>query len=128
MDQSVSYLAQLREFAKANARTIFILGFLLLLLQDVFGTHGVVAMRRSQQEAAQIGKEIKQLNDENKELDQQVKDLKSDPQTIEKIARTEGGLARPGEVIFKVAPPKSGDSTRNTNVPDSSSAPAKQSP
>ncbi|MFZ0036652.1 MAG: septum formation initiator family protein [Candidatus Acidiferrales bacterium] len=128
MDPSVGYLAQLREFVKANARTIFILGFVLLLLQDVFGTHGVVAMRRSQKEASQIRQEIQQLNDENKQLDERVKDLKSDPQTIEEIARKDVGLARPGEYIFKVTPPPSGDSTRNPNSPDPSPAPAKQSP
>jgi cell division protein FtsL len=127
VDQSVGYFARLREFAKANARTIFILGFLLLLLQDVFGTHGVVAMRRSQQEAAQIGKEIKQLDDENKQLDQRVKELKSDPHAIEEIARKDVGLARPGDIIFKVTP-QSGDVSRNLNPPGSSSAPAKQSP
>ena len=127
MDQSVGYFARLREFAKANVRTIFILGFVLLLLQDVFGTHGVVAMRRSQQEAAQIGKEIKQLDDENKQLDQRVKELKSDPHAIEEIARKDVGLARPGDIIFKVTP-QSGDASRNLNPPDSSSAPAKQSP
>ena len=127
MDQSVGYFARLREFAKANARTIFILGFVLLLLQDVFGTHGVVAMRRSQQEAAQIGKEIKQLDDENKQLDQRVKELKSDPHAIEEIARKDVGLARPGDIIFKVTR-QSGDTSRNLNPPDSSSAPAKQSP
>ncbi len=127
MDPSVGYLAQLREFVKANARTIFILGFVLLLLQDVFGTHGVVAMRRSQKEASQIRQEIQQLNEENKQLDERVKDLKSDPQTIEEIARKDVGLARPGEYIFKVAPPSS-EATRNSNSPDSSPAPAKQSP
>jgi len=128
VDQSIGYLARLREIVKDNARTIFILGFVLLLLQDVFGTHGVVAMRRSQQQAAQIGKEIKQLNDENKQLDQQVKDLKSDPETIERIARSENGLARPGEIIFKVSPSKSADTSRNAHAPDTTSAPAKQSP
>ena len=127
MDQSVGYFARLREFAKANVRTIFILGFVLLLLQDVFGTHGVVAMRRSQQEAAQIGKEIKQLDDENKQLDQRVKELKSDPHAIEEIARKDVGLARPGDIIFKVTP-QSGDTSRNLNPPGSPSAPAKQSP
>jgi cell division protein FtsL len=127
VDQSVSYVARLREFVRTNARTIFLLGFVLLLLQDVFGTHGVVAMRRSQKEAAQIQQEIKQLNDENKQLDQRVKDLKSDPHAIEEIARQDLRLARPGEFIFNV-PAKSGDSTRTANPADSSPAPAKQSP
>jgi cell division protein FtsB len=33
-----------------------------------------------------------------------VKSLKTDPQAIERIAREEMGLARPGEYIFKTAP------------------------
>jgi cell division protein FtsB len=125
VDQSVSYFARLREFARANARAIFLMGFVLLLLQDVFGTHGVLAMRRSQKEAAQIRQEIKQLNDENKQLDQRVKDLKSDPQTIEEMARKDMGLARPGEVIFKVVP-QTGDTSHNVNPADSSISTGKQ--
>jgi cell division protein FtsB len=35
-------------------------------------------------------------------LEQEVKDLKSDPRLIEKIAREEGLLARPGEVIIRI--------------------------
>jgi cell division protein FtsB len=124
VDSSVSYAARLREFAKANVRTIFLIGFVLLALQDIFGTHGVVAMRKSQKEAAQIRDEIKQLNDENHQLDQRVKDLKSDPQAVEEIARQDMGLARPGEYIFKVSP-KSADASGSagTTVPDASSTP-----
>lgn len=122
MAQPVGYVERLREFVKANARAIFLIAFALLLLQDVFGTHGVVAMRRSQKEAAQIREEIKQLSEENKQLDQRVKDLKSDPQTIEEIARHDMGLARPGEYIFKV-PPQSLDAPRSAGPADSASTP-----
>jgi cell division protein FtsB len=123
VDSSVSYAARLREFAKANVRTIFLIGFVLLALQDIFGTHGVVAMRKSQKEAAQIRDEIKQLNDENRQLDLRVKDLKSDPQAVEEIARQDMGLARPGEYIFKVAP-KSPDASgsQGPSSPNNSSA------
>jgi cell division protein FtsB len=125
VDQPVGYIARLQEFVKTNARAIFLIGFVLLALQDVFGTHGVVSMRRSQKEAAQIRQEIDQLNEENRQLDQRVKDLKSNPQAIEEIARQDMGLARPGEYIFKVAP-KSADSPQNSGAPDPSSAPAKK--
>ncbi len=125
MDQPVGYIARLQEFIKTNARAIFLIGFVLLALQDVFGTHGVVSMRRSQKEAAQIRQEINQLNEENRQLDQRVKDLKSDPAAIEEIARHDMGLARPGEYIFKVAP-KSADSSQNSSAPDPSSVPAKK--
>ena len=69
------------------------------LLQDIFGTHGVLAMRRSQAEARKIQQEINQLDDENKKLQNHVKDLKSDPGTMEGIARDDFGLARPGELV-----------------------------
>jgi len=81
-----------------------LLGLLLLALvvHDIFGTHGYLAMRHTQQEINKVRADIDQLNKENLKLEQQVKELKSDPHKIEKIARDELGLARPGEVIIKI--------------------------
>ena len=81
-----------------------LLGLLLLalLVHDIFGTHGYLAMRRTQQEIQKVRTNINQLNRENAQLEEEVKELKSDPHKIEKIARDELGLARPGEVILKV--------------------------
>lgn len=81
-----------------------LLGFLLLALvvHDIFGTHGYLAMRRTQQEIKKVNANIEQLNKENVKLEEDVKELKSDPRKIEKIARDELGLARPGEVIIKI--------------------------
>ena len=81
-----------------------LLGLLLLALvvHDIFGAHGYLAMRRTQQEINKVKANIDQLNRENIQLEQQVKELKSDPHKIEKIARDELGLARPGEVIIKI--------------------------
>ena len=104
MDQPVKFAAQVRGFLHAHLRELLLIGLVLLGLQDIFGTHGVLAMRRSQKEAEQIQTEIKQLNDENRLLEDHVKDLKSDPAAIEKIAREDMGLARRGEYIFKLAP------------------------
>lgn len=61
-------------------------------------------MRRSQAEARKIQQEINQLDAENKKLQNHVKDLKTDPSTMECIAREDFGLARPGELIFKTQP------------------------
>lgn len=103
MDQRVmSFGMQLRRFFRENAAAFLWTGLALLVVQDVFGTHGVLSMRRSQREAAEIRKEIQKLNDENRQLQDRVRDLKSDPQAIEEIARKEMGLARPGELIFKL--------------------------
>jgi len=75
-----------------------------LLLHDVFGPHGFLAMRRQKQEVQKLHDEIQKLNEENRRLVDEVKALKTDPKAIERIAREEMGLARPGELIFKLPP------------------------
>jgi|SRR5271157_1356527 len=74
----------------------------VLLVHDMFGTHGFLAMHRKQQELQKAKIELERLNTENSALEGEVKDLNTDPQTIEKIAREELGQARPGEVIIKL--------------------------
>jgi cell division protein FtsB len=73
-----------------------------LLVHDVFGTHGFLAMRRTQAEIERVQKDINRINKENIQLAEEVKALKSDPRTIEKIAREDLGLAKDGEVIIKI--------------------------
>ena len=100
----VSFFVQMRDFLHRNSTWLLVAALILLVLQHLFGTHGVLAMRRSQKEAAAVQREIQQLNDENQKLQNRVQSLKSDPATIERIAREEMGLARPGEYIFKLQP------------------------
>ncbi len=92
------------------------LGF--LVIHDIFGAHGVLAMRRTQQEASQIRQEIQRLDEENRKLQDRVKELKTDPSAIEGIAR-DMGLARPGEFIFKL-PARPGDPSNATLKPQKS--------
>jgi cell division protein FtsL len=103
-ESTMSFADQLRDFFRRNASWFLAGAITLLLLQDIFGTHGVLAMRRAQKEAVSVQKEIDQLNEENQQLQDRVKSLKTDPEAIERIAREEMGLARPGEYIFKTAP------------------------
>ncbi len=74
----------------------------VLLVHNVFGAHGFLAMHQKQKEIEKVKTQIERLNKENAALEGDVKDLKTDPQTIEKIAREELGQARPGEVIIKL--------------------------
>lgn len=103
-----------QRFFRRNARYFFALAFFLLLLQDVFGTHGLVAMRRSKIQIQAVQAQIQQLDQENQELQQRIHSLRTDPAAIEKIARDRMGLARPGEMIFQ--------------IPDSPNSRAPQSP
>jgi len=75
---------------------------LALLVHDVFGAHGFLAMRRTRAEIEKVQKDIERINKENIQLAEEVKALKSDPRTIEKIAREDLGLAKDGEVIIKI--------------------------
>jgi cell division protein FtsB len=81
-----------------------LLGLLLfaLVVHDIFGAHGYLAMRRTRQEIKKVNADIRRLDKENVQLQEEVKELKSDPRKIEKIARDELGLAKPGEVIIKI--------------------------
>lgn len=91
-----------QSFLRRNGRFFFALAFFLLLLQDVFGAHGLVAMHRSKKQIEDVQTEINQLGQENQELQQRIQKLKTDPSAIEKIARDRMGLARPGELIFRM--------------------------
>jgi cell division protein FtsB len=102
-------------YLRQNARQILGLALFALLVHDVFGPHGFIAMRRTQKEIEQIREQIGKVNDENKTLTEQVNSLKTDPKSIERIAREEMGLARPGELIFKIPDTgKSSDSQKHT--------------
>jgi cell division protein FtsB len=102
--ETIAFATQFKGFIVRNLNWFLIIALVVLVLQDIFGTHGVLAMRHSQQQATEIQKEINRLDDENRKLQDRVKSLKTDPSTIEHIAREEMGLARPGEYIFKTSP------------------------
>jgi cell division protein FtsL len=83
-------------------RALLALCVFTLLLHDIFGAHGFLAMRRTKLEITRVQGEISRLNKENVELSDEVKSLKTDPHKIESIARDELGLAKPGDVIIKL--------------------------
>ena len=89
-------------FLKQHARGLLALVVMVLLVHDVFGTHGFLAMRRTEREIKKVKADLDHLNKENEDLEQQVQDLKSDPRTIERLAREGSLLARPGEIIIKI--------------------------
>lgn len=106
VDRGISNAGSPSSFFRHNARYFFALVFCLLVLQDVFGAHGLMAMHRSRVQIDAIQAKIDKLDQENRDLQQRIQNLKTDPSAIEKIARDRMGLARPGELIFSL-PPKS---------------------
>ncbi len=94
--------AEPQGFWQQYGRGLLGLFLLALLVHDVFGAHGFLAMRRTRAEIEKVQKDIDRINKENIQLAEEVKALKSDPRTIEKIAREDLGLAKDGEVIIKI--------------------------
>jgi cell division protein FtsB len=93
---------KIEPFLRQHGRALIFLLVLVLLVHDIFGTHGYLAMRHTQQEIKRVNAGLEQLNKENLQLEMEVRELKTDPHKIEKIARDELGLAKPGEVIIKI--------------------------
>jgi cell division protein FtsB len=91
-------------FVEQHGRAILGLFVLALVVHDIFGAHGFIAMRHKQSEIERVKKDLDRLNKENAELGQQVKALKTDPKLIEKIAREDLQRARPGEIIIRIPP------------------------
>jgi len=87
---------------KQYGSTLLVLLLAVFVVHDIFGTHGYLAMRRTRNEIKKVQADLDQLNKENVQLEREVIELKTDPHKIEKIARDELGLARPGEVIIKI--------------------------
>lgn len=102
---SIELKQDIKNLAQRYGRHVLAFCVLLLLVHDIFGTHGFLAMRRKQEEIQKVKTELDRLNKENAALDEDRQNLKSDPQTINKIGHEELGLALPGEIIIKIAAP-----------------------
>jgi cell division protein FtsB len=83
-----------------NAAYVLVLVCIVLLVHEIFGTHGFLALRQEKKEVESLRQQIRQLQQENSELDKQIKALKSDPKAIERLAREQIRLVRPGETIY----------------------------
>jgi cell division protein FtsB len=83
-----------------NAFLALILICFVLVVHEIFGEHGWLALRRERREYESLRQRIEQLQQENQKLEQQIRALKSDPKAIEKQAREQLRLARPGEIIY----------------------------
>ena len=117
-----------QSFIRRNVRYFVALAFFLLLLQDMFGTHGLLAMHRSKDKIVQVQEQNRKLNQENQELSQEIQKLRTDPSSIEKIARDRMGLARPGELIFRMPDTKQNGhaAPQPQTSPQKSQSPPKQ--
>jgi cell division protein FtsB len=71
-----------------------------LLASFILGEMGLVKYYRMKAQYQALNEDIAQLKQDNAKLIRDVRSLKSDPACIERIARDDLGLARPGEIVY----------------------------
>jgi cell division protein FtsB len=74
---------------------------LVLAVMAIFGDNGVLALRRLRGEVDTLVREVRTLEAENERLSRAITELQDDPAVIERIAREELGLVRPGERVLR---------------------------
>jgi cell division protein FtsB len=83
-----------------NGVLVLLLVSVALIVHNIFGQNGYLALRRQQKELQTLHQQIEQLEQENEQLEKQIKALKSDPEAIERLAREQMHLVKPGEKVY----------------------------
>jgi cell division protein FtsB len=76
----------------------------LLALLTAFGERGVLHIWRLAEEKRKLDEANFVLQKENEGLREKIHRLRHDDLYLEKVAREELGLARPGEIVYRFAP------------------------
>jgi cell division protein FtsB len=82
------------------ALAVFGLLTLAMLLLAVFNEKGALQVHTQAKKLGAIESEITRLDTENKRLTVEIQALRTDPTAIEKLAREELKLVKPGEVVL----------------------------
>jgi cell division protein FtsB len=79
-----------------------VIAIIALVVGSLFGDRGILQLMAQRQRALDLAHEIEDIRAENVRLAAEIHALRTDPRAIERIAREELGLARPGETVFLV--------------------------
>jgi len=79
-----------------------VIALVALIVGALFGDRGVLHLIEQRHRAQALAHELGLLQAENARLAEEIVALRSDPRAIEKLAREELGLLRPGETVFLV--------------------------
>jgi cell division protein FtsB len=96
--------------APSRRRTLqWLLGFvtLVLVINALIGERGLMETLRARRQHSELVTSIDRLRGENARLRDEMRRLRSDPATIEALARQDLGLIKPGELLFIIKDTKS---------------------
>jgi cell division protein FtsB len=74
----------------------------VLLVNGLFGERGLMDTIRARRAYSNAARDLDRLKRDNEALRERARRLRSDPATIESVARGELGLIRPGEILFTI--------------------------
>lgn len=89
----------------------------LLLIYAVVGERGAIHLWRLQGEKGKLDEQNYRLQKDNEALREKIARLRSDNYYLEKIAREELNMVRPGEVIYRFRTPERAESKSRSLQP-----------
>lgn len=101
--------AHRRSRDRAMAAFFIFLAVTFLMLVAQFGEDGVASWFQLQKQEARLAADVQKLENSNAEIEERLQGLAHDPQVLEKIAREEQNMLRPGEEVLTVLPARDGE-------------------
>jgi cell division protein FtsB len=74
-----------------------------MMVLAIWGKHGLLEVWSRQRDLIELAQEVDAIERENSKLSQEIQRLRGDIGYLEKIAREELGLVRPGEIVIEFA-------------------------
>ena len=94
------------------------LALLSLAVHEIAGENGYLVRRQRRLQMQALDEQVQRLQEDNLRLTQKIKALRSDPQSIEALAREQLRMGRPGEVVVTLPPEEQPDApSLNGNPP-----------
>jgi cell division protein FtsB len=81
-----------------------VLGLVALMVGGLFGNRGMLQLMQERERARRVEHRISDLRSENLQLAAEIRALRTQPRAIERLAREQLGLVRPGETVFVLQP------------------------
>jgi cell division protein FtsB len=91
-----------KDLRRKAAKLALGLVVMALLINSLFGDRGVLHVLAQKRRAADLAHDVASLRHENARLAREIEALRTDPRTVERLAREELGLAAPGETVFLI--------------------------
>ncbi|HET7099964.1 MAG TPA: septum formation initiator family protein, partial [Terriglobia bacterium] len=85
---------------RRNSIFVMALLSLVMLMHEVFGRNGYLTLRHEKKEYTALQQQVQAVSVENQQLEQKIHTLKNNPAAVEKQARDQLHLAKPGEIIY----------------------------